>query len=156
MTGRLLAALSFVGRYARNGYGLRDEARCQPNPYRTSLVRNTNDTDPCHSRAHVVEKARPESAHRLVQIDVELAVVFRLERLAQVLDRSRIVARVDEVFRIAGLSIASNDPSKRTIESAFDRIRSTQGRHLRQSDGRTPPASVLVMPELAQRHSTRA
>ena len=42
---------------------------------------------------------------------VELAVVFRLERLAQILNRSRIVARVDEVFRTAGLSIASHDPS---------------------------------------------
>ena len=50
---------------------------------------------------------------------VELAVVSWLERLAQILDRSRIVARVDEVFHIAGLSVASHDPSKRPLESTF-------------------------------------
>src|SRR5258705_489528 len=117
MTGRRLAALSFVVRGAP-----------------TSLVRNTHDPNPCRSRIHVTEKARPETAHRLVQIDVELAVDCRLERLSQIFDRSGIVARVDEIFRIAGVSVAGNDASKRTIERASDRICRTPGRHLVPSD----------------------
>ena len=61
----------------------------------------------------------PDAQATDMAFTVELAVVSWLERLAQILDRSRIVARVDEVFRIAGLTIASHAPSKRPLGSTF-------------------------------------